>query len=128
MKKSKLRYAIVVSACFAAGAFAQTPDITQLRAKMQQLEQMMQELQRQINAVEQAQKTPAAPVVAAAPQAKPSSDNPSEATLPPDSDAKAHLDIYGFAMVDAGYDFKQNHPDWFDTMRPSKLPSFKDEF
>ena len=38
------------------------------------------------------------------------------------------ITIYGFAMLDAMYDFKQNHPDWFDTMRPTKLPSFANEF
>jgi DcaP outer membrane protein len=41
---------------------------------------------------------------------------------------KPYLDIYGFAMLDSGYDFKQNDPDWFDVMRPSKLPAFTDEF
>jgi hypothetical protein len=51
--------------------WAQTPDISQLKAKMQQLEQMMQELQQQIAAVEQGQKTPAAPLVAATPAAQP---------------------------------------------------------
>jgi hypothetical protein len=38
------------------------------------------------------------------------------------------LDIYGFAMVDAGYDLKQTDPNWFDTERPTKLPAFNDEF
>jgi hypothetical protein len=42
--------------------------------------------------------------------------------------AKGFLDIYGFAMMDAGYDFKQVHPDWFDVVRPTKLPSFENEF
>ena len=41
---------------------------------------------------------------------------------------KPKLDIYGFAMMDAGYDFKQVHPDWFDVVRPTKLPSREDEF
>jgi len=45
-----------------------------------------------------------------------------------DSDASAKIDLYGFAMLDMGYDFGQNDPDWFDVMRPTKLPSFKDEF
>jgi len=31
-------------------------------------------------------------------------------------------------MLDAGYQFKQNHPDWFDVIRPTKLPAFEDEF
>jgi hypothetical protein len=42
--------------------------------------------------------------------------------------ADSTFDIYGYVMLDAGYDTKQIHPDWFDTMRPTKLPSFEDEF
>jgi hypothetical protein len=38
------------------------------------------------------------------------------------------LDISGFAMLDMGYQVNQNHPDWFDVVRPTKLPSFEDEF
>ena len=41
---------------------------------------------------------------------------------------KAYADIYGHAMVDTGYDFKQTDPNWFDVVRPTKLPSFKDQF
>ena len=36
--------------------------------------------------------------------------------------------IYGFAMLDIGHNFKQINPNWFDTMRVTKLPSFEDEF
>src|SRR5262249_27057100 len=36
--------------------------------------------------------------------------------------------VYGFAMLDMGYDFKSNDPNWFDVVRPAKLPAFKDEF
>jgi len=38
------------------------------------------------------------------------------------------VEIYGFAMMDIGHDFKQINPNWFDTMRVTKLPSVKDEF
>ncbi len=38
------------------------------------------------------------------------------------------LNIYGFAMLDMGYDFKQNDPNWFDVVRPTKLPSYKNQF
>lgn len=38
------------------------------------------------------------------------------------------MDLYGFAMMDAGYNFDQIHPDWFDVIRTTKLPSFKNEF
>ena len=43
-------------------------------------------------------------------------------------DTKPSMTIYGYAMLDMGYNAKQIHPDWYDTMRPSKLPSFKDEY
>lgn len=42
--------------------------------------------------------------------------------------APPSVEIYGFAMLDMGHNFTQIHPDWFDTMRPVKLPSFEDEF
>lgn len=38
------------------------------------------------------------------------------------------LEIYGFVMADMGYDLMNNDPNWFDVNRPSKLPSFKNEF
>jgi hypothetical protein len=41
---------------------------------------------------------------------------------------KPGFDIYGFAQLDMGYDFNQNDPNWFDTMRPTKLPAFPDQF
>jgi hypothetical protein len=46
----------------------------------------------------------------------------------PPADAKPSMEIYGFAMLDIGHDFKQIHPDWYDTMRVTKLPSLEDEF
>jgi hypothetical protein len=38
------------------------------------------------------------------------------------------LDIYGFGQADAIVDFNQNNPDWYDVLRPSRLPSFPNEF
>src|SRR5262245_39739744 len=38
------------------------------------------------------------------------------------------FEIYGFAMLDIGHNFKQINPNWFDTMRVTRLPSFGDEF
>ena len=43
-------------------------------------------------------------------------------------DTTQHLEIYGFGQGDAIFDFKTNDPNWFDVNRPSKLPSFTDEF
>jgi hypothetical protein len=42
--------------------------------------------------------------------------------------AKPTLELYGFAMLDLGHDFKQIDPSWFDTMRVSKLPSVENQF
>ncbi len=38
------------------------------------------------------------------------------------------IELYGHAMLDMGYQSNQNHPDWFDVLRPTKLPSFENEF
>jgi hypothetical protein len=38
------------------------------------------------------------------------------------------VEIYGFGQADAIADFKQNNPDWYDTVRPSRLPSVANEF
>jgi DcaP outer membrane protein len=38
------------------------------------------------------------------------------------------MDIYGFAMLDMGYQTGQNDPNWFDVLRPTKLPAFENEF
>ena len=46
---------------------------------------------------------------------------------PPVEKQKA-MEIYGFAMMDAGQNLDQIHPDWFDTMRPTKLPAFKNQY
>ena len=49
--------------------------------------------------------------------------------VPPVSDEpKPTMDIYGFVMLDTGYQTGQNHPDWYDVVRPTKLPSFENEF
>jgi hypothetical protein len=42
--------------------------------------------------------------------------------------AKPSLEIYGFAMLDIGHDFKQIDPSWSDTLRVTKLPSVEDQF
>lgn len=38
------------------------------------------------------------------------------------------MDLYGAAMLDMGYQGGQSDPDWFDVVRPTKLPSYKDQF
>jgi hypothetical protein len=39
------------------------------------------------------------------------------------------MEVYGFTMLDIGYDFgKVGDPKWDDTLRPTKLPAFEDEY
>lgn len=38
------------------------------------------------------------------------------------------LNIYGFAQLDSGYNFKTIDPNWFDVLRPSKLPATPGQF
>jgi hypothetical protein len=38
------------------------------------------------------------------------------------------MTIYGFAMLDIGQNFKTIDPNWFDTMRVTKLPKFAGQF
>jgi hypothetical protein len=50
------------------------------------------------------------------------------AQTPSDPPAGPRMQIYGFVQLDLIQDFNVVHPDWADTLRPSKLPSYKDEF
>jgi len=45
-----------------------------------------------------------------------------------EADEKKVADIYGFIMMDAGYNFNQIHPDWFDVIRTTKLPEFENQY
>ena len=51
-----------------------------------------------------------------------------DAAKPPAAEPKPSMTIYGFAMLDIGQNFTQIHPDWFDTMRVSKLPSYDRQY
>jgi hypothetical protein len=66
---------------------------------------------------------------AAVPEAAPSpAATPAPAQAAAAAEEKPRLDIYGFAMLDMGYQTKQNDPAWFDVLRPVKLPAFENEF
>ena len=130
----------------------QTQDIQQLKDKLQQLEQMMSEVKGQLTALEgqsgtqnpeagvgksksgpndtllssvvnsvdhyPGTHTSALPTVGAH-AAQPDQKKPgSESTL----------DIYGYAMTDSGYNFGTIDPNWYDVVRPTKLPAFKNQF
>ncbi|MCM3904463.1 MAG: DcaP family trimeric outer membrane transporter [Pyrinomonadaceae bacterium] len=110
---------------------APTPEVQQLKERLQQLEQTVQDLKQQITSIE-ARKEPAPAIVQAtySSSAVPESTTvtPEPPAKPQDSKGESTFEVYGFAMLDAGYQFKQNNPDWFDVVRPTKLPSFPNEF
>ena len=127
--------ALALLLVFAPPLFAQTPepqkpdspaaDSQQLKERLLLLEETVKQLKSQIESIEETKRTDVAtgekisstgttPVTPAKPQDK----GPGETTFT----------IYGFAMLDAGYQFKQNDPNWFDVVRPTKLPSFSNEF
>jgi hypothetical protein len=65
---------------------------------------------------------------AGAQEAQPGTGEPASTRAQPKPDAKPSFEIYGFAMLDIGHDFKQINPNWSDTMRVTRLPSFEDQF
>jgi hypothetical protein len=105
-----------------------TPEVQQLKERLQQLEQTVLELKGQINAIEEAKKQSPAPAVIEATYSEPALAESAAPPKPQNSQGESTFQVYGFAMLDAGYQFKQNDPDWFDVVRPTKLPSFPDEF
>jgi hypothetical protein len=42
--------------------------------------------------------------------------------------AGSKFELYGYVMTDAGYNFKQSDPAWFDVVRTTKLPAFENQF
>jgi hypothetical protein len=53
---------------------------------------------------------------------------PQDAAAQAKPEPKPSMEIYGFAMLDIGHDFKQINPNWSDTLRITKLPSFENQF
>ncbi len=92
---------------------ASQSDLQQMQKKVDQLEQQLQDLKQQM----------ASATHSAAPD---SASGQASAAKQPKSDST--VDFYGFAMLDSGYQFNTNDPNWFDVVRPTKLPAFKGEF
>ena len=110
----------------------QTTEVDQLKQRLQQLEQTVMELKSQITAIEETKKKTPPPAIVEATYSE--SPAPAETAAVPtakpqqNANGESSFTIYGFAMLDAGYQFKQADPNWFDTVRPVKLPAFKDQF
>ena len=117
---------------------APTPEVQQLKERLQQLEQTVKDLKAQIGAIETRKNAEPSIIradysTAPAPAPEPAAVNVPEtpatgAPKPQDNKGESTFTVYGFAMLDAGYQFKQNDPAWFDVIRPVKLPAFEDQF
>jgi hypothetical protein len=105
---------------------SQASDVQQLKDKLLQLEQEMNALKGQISAIEQPPQSANLTIPTAASNGAPAPEKPPRPQK--EDEPKSNIDLYGFIMLDSGYDFKTNNPDWFDVIRPTKLPSFNGEF
>jgi hypothetical protein len=124
-------------------------DVVQLKKQLAEMQAQMEQLRDQVRTLQEARKPsvrnatfaiPAAtepmPSEAATADAGVTTANVAAAPTPAaapqtastPTQAEQSLDVYGFAMVDAGYSFKSNDPTWFDVVRPGKLPSFPGQF
>jgi hypothetical protein len=83
------KYLLITFFAGVVPVWAQTQDVAQLKNKLQQLEQMMQDLQKQIAEVEQAQKPPGEPLAAPTPPAAQAASVPGIQT--PSTDYYGHL-------------------------------------
>jgi hypothetical protein len=71
---------------------------------------------------------PARPIVAADTSATTAVGADAQGAPAPEEKPKPQFNIYGYVQLDTGYDTKQVDPNWFDVLRPTKLPSYKDQF
>ncbi len=61
-------------------------------------------------------------------ETQPGTAEPAATSTPAKQESKPSFEIYGFAMLDIGGNFTQINPNWFDTLRLTRLPSFENEF
>ena len=106
-----------------------TPEVQQLKERLLQLEQAVEELKTQLGAKETSPKKSETAIGA---KVSAPATVPAEAASKPRDDngakGESSFEVYGFVMLDAGYQFKQADTNWFDTVRPVKLPAFRDQF
>ena len=135
--------AISIQTAAAQSQDQRNADIEQLKNKLQQLDQMMTEVKGEIKSLEgtpaplvgqgqaEGQKTsaPQEPMIAVPSEAIIA--QPQAGTVPLEgeiTERQNSVSFYGFVMTDSGYDFGQVDPNWYDVERPTKLPSFHNEF
>jgi len=112
-------------------ARAQTQDrkqeIQELKDKLQQLDQTMGEVKARISALEESGQPAGQQTIRTAP---PTVTTTIVARSPEEQEpvGEKTFEIYGHTQLDSGYNFQQIDPNWFDVVRPTKLPAYKDQF
>jgi hypothetical protein len=123
-----------ISAIWIQPARAQSQDsraqeIQQLKDKLDQLDRTMSEVRAEIKALEAAPPNPPGTSAAAKRPAQVEETQADPVPLEGEiTEPQNSIDFYGFAMLDSGYDLGQIDPAWFDVIRPTKLPSFTNQF
>ena len=114
-----------------------SPDVKQLSDRVEMLEQTIKELKDQLTAIEEAKKNPKVEVIDATYKSDGSTtatgtittgttaSTTAPATKKAGDTGDSTFEIYGFAMLDAGYQFGSNHPNWFDTLRVTHCPPLR---
>ena len=123
-------------------------EIQRLKDKLDRLDQMMTEVRSEIKALQEQTQSPSiVNPVTPSPAANKESPAPPEPMIAVPSEAviarpqagsvplegeiterKDSVNFYGFTMLDSGYDFGQVNPNWYDVVRPTQLPSYRNEF
>jgi len=123
------------------------PDVQQMQQQIDQMQQQMQQLKDQIKALQEARKPQLRSATYEVPAAEPAptgvaptssgvatgevatAPTPEGTTqAPSSSQPERYLDLYGFVELDSGYNFRTIDPNWFDVLRPSKLPATPGQF
>jgi outer membrane murein-binding lipoprotein Lpp len=139
IRRALVIVAVVVFATVCISAVqAQQPqtgssEVKELKDRVKQLEQTVDELKAALLAIQAARNnnTQAATGEQAANVVTPTAPTTGAAAAPPKPDepkGESTFTIYGFAMLNSGYEFQASDPKWFDTVRPVKLPAFRGQF
>ncbi len=115
-RASALAFAIAIALGTVAPADAD--ELTELKQQLDAAKRSIDSLSQRIQVLETERRAAPvpAPVVAAPPAPAPA------APVPMIEGEKPSIDIYGFVMLDAIYDFNQMDPNWKDTLRATKIP------
>lgn len=123
---------IVIAAVSLQAQNTTSNEVQDLKNQVKQLKELVEQLNKKIETVEQAQKQTPSPAASPVSDNRPSTEQPAAPAVPvtptDDKNGETTMQIYGHAMLDSGYQFKSNNPNWFDVVRPTQLPSFGGQY